>query len=64
MPLASHRIVLIASLIFDDDQVEWLRPRIVALRTRLVFESALELMAPTRLTRFEMGGPSSGMPEP
>jgi hypothetical protein len=37
MPLASHRIVLIASLIFDDDQVEWLRPRIVALRTLLVF---------------------------
>lgn len=36
--------VLFASLIFDDDQVEWLRPRIAAIPTRLVFESALELM--------------------
>ncbi|MCP9818257.1 magnesium chelatase subunit H [Synechococcus sp. Cruz-9H2] len=56
--------VLFASLIFDYDQVEWLRPRIAAIPTRLVFESALELMALTRLGRFEMGGSSSGMPKP
>ncbi len=56
--------VLFASLIFDYDQVEWLRPRIAAIPTRLVFESALELMALTRLGRFKMGSSSSGMPKP
>jgi magnesium chelatase subunit H len=53
-----------ASLIFDYDQVLWLRERLAAIPIRLVFESALELMALTRFGRFELGGSSSGMPKP
>ena len=53
-----------ASLIFDFDQVGWLRPRIEAIPIRLVFESAIELMGLTRLGRFTIGGSSAGMPKP
>ena len=53
-----------ASLIFDYDQVAWLRPRLEAIPIRLVFESALELMALTRLGRFSIGGGGGGMPKP
>ena len=53
-----------ASLIFDFDQVEWLRQRTEAIPIRLVFESALELMALTRFGRFTIGGGSAGMPKP
>ncbi|MEM9503717.1 MAG: DUF3479 domain-containing protein, partial [Cyanobacteria bacterium P01_E01_bin.43] len=41
--------VFFASLIFDYDQVLWLRERVQAIPIRLVFESALELMSLTQL---------------
>jgi magnesium chelatase subunit H len=52
--------VLVASLLFDYDQVEWLRARAAAVPTRLVFESALELMALTKVGGFTMGAPGAG----
>lgn len=48
--------VFFGSLIFDYDQVNWLRTRIENIKTRLVFESALELMSFTRVGSFTMGG--------
>jgi magnesium chelatase subunit H len=53
-----------ASLIFDFDQVEWLRQHVAAIPIRLVFESALELMALTCFGRFTIGGSGAGMPRP
>ncbi|CAK6692435.1 cobaltochelatase subunit CobN [Synechococcus sp. CBW1107] len=53
-----------ASLIFDFDQVEWLRQHAAAVPIRLVFESAIELMELTRFGRFTIGGSSAGMPKP
>ena len=53
------------SLVFDFDQVEWLKARIPAKATvRLAFESALELMATTKLGTFKMdpSGKSKGPP--
>ena len=44
--------VFFASLIFDYDQVLWLKERVKDIPIRLVFESALELMSLTRLGRF------------
>lgn len=56
---------LFVSLIFDFDQVEWLRRHAAAVPIRLVFESALELMELTCFGRFTIGGAgSSGMPRP
>jgi magnesium chelatase subunit H len=56
--------VFFASLIFDYDQVMWLRERLEHVPTRLVFESALELMALTRLGKFVIGEKPQGMPKP
>ncbi len=53
-----------ASLIFDFDQVEWLRQHAATVPIRLVFESALELMALTCFGRFTISGSSAGMPRP
>ncbi len=53
-----------ASLIFDFDQVEWLRSRAASVPIRLVFESAIELMGLTCFGRFTIGGSSAGMPRP
>ncbi|KAK9843478.1 hypothetical protein WJX81_004582 [Elliptochloris bilobata] len=52
------------SLLFDYDQVEWLRERIQAVPVRLVFESALELMGCTQIGTFQMdpSGKSKGPP--
>ena len=54
------------SLLFDFDQVEWLKERIVHIPVRLVFESALELMSETQLGSFQMkpdtGGKKAGPP--
>jgi magnesium chelatase subunit H len=58
---------LFASLIFDADQVEWLRERAAVIPIRLVFESALELMALTRFGRFTLaasGTAAGGLPRP
>lgn len=52
------------SLLFDYDQVLWLRERVEPIPVRLVFESALELMALTRLGKFAIGNRPQGMPKP
>ena len=56
--------VFFASLIFDYDQVLWLRERVANIPIRLVFESALELMSLTRLGKFVIGEKPKGMPKP
>ena len=56
--------VFFASLIFDYDQVLWLRERAQKIPIRLVFESALELMALTQLGKFVIGEKPKGMPKP
>ncbi|HIK44914.1 MAG TPA: DUF3479 domain-containing protein, partial [Leptolyngbyaceae cyanobacterium M65_K2018_010] len=56
--------VFFASLIFDYDQVQWLRQRVQAIPIRLIFESALELMALTQLGKFSIGDQPKGMPKP
>ncbi|RZM82066.1 magnesium chelatase subunit H [Leptolyngbya iicbica] len=56
--------VFFGSLIFDYDQVLWLRDRVQIIPIRLVFESALELMALTQLGKFAIGDQPKGMPKP
>lgn len=56
--------VFFASLIFDYDQVIWLRERAQHIPIRLVFESALELMSLTQLGKFAIGDKPKGMPKP
>jgi len=56
--------VFFGSLIFDYDQVLWLRDRLQNIPIRLVFESALELMSMTQLGAFSIGDKPKGMPKP
>lgn len=56
--------VFFGSLIFDYDQVLWLRDRVAQIPIRLVFESALELMSLTKLGDFAIGDKPKGMPKP
>ena len=56
--------VFFASLIFDYDQVMWLRERVENIPIRLVFESALELMSLTQIGKFKIGDKPKGMPKP
>ncbi|MGB3207215.1 MAG: magnesium chelatase subunit H [Crinalium sp.] len=56
--------VFFGSLIFDYDQVLWLRDRISTIPIRLVFESALELMSLTEIGAFKIGDNPKGMPKP
>ncbi|MEN9521073.1 MAG: magnesium chelatase subunit, partial [Cyanobacteriota bacterium] len=56
--------VFFASLVFDYDQVIWLRERVQNIPIRLVFESALELMSLTQLGKFVIGDQPKGMPKP
>lgn len=56
--------VFFASLIFDYDQVIWLRERVQNIPIRLVFESALELMSLNQLGKFSIGDKPKGMPKP
>jgi magnesium chelatase subunit H len=56
--------VFFGSLLFDYDQVVWLRDRIAQIPIRLVFESALELMSLTQLGIFAIGDRPKGMPKP
>lgn len=56
--------VFFASLIFDYDQVMWLRERVTHIPIRLVFESALELMSLTQIGKFAIGDKPKGMPKP
>ncbi|MDY6781488.1 MAG: magnesium chelatase subunit H [Cyanobacteriota bacterium] len=60
----SRADVFFASLIFDYDQVLWLRDRAAQIPIRLVFESALELMSLTKLGKFAIGDRPKGMPKP
>ena len=56
--------VFFGSLIFDYEQVEWLRARITEIPLRFVFESSLELMSCTQVGGFQMapGGKAAGPP--
>ncbi|MEB3123752.1 MAG: magnesium chelatase subunit H [Snowella sp.] len=56
--------VFFASLIFDYEQVIWLREKVQTIPIRLVFESALELMSLTQLGKFAIGDQPKGMPKP
>lgn len=56
--------VFFGSLLFDYDQVLWLRERVQNIPIRLVFESALELMSLTQLGNFKIGDRPEGMPKP
>ncbi|NEO04271.1 cobaltochelatase subunit CobN [Moorena sp. SIO3I8] len=56
--------VFFGSLLFDYDQVLWLRDRIQHIPIRLVFESALELMSLTQIGQFKIGDKPKGMPKP
>jgi len=56
--------VFFGSLIFDYDQVLWLRERVQHIPIRLVFESALELMSLTQIGAFKIGDKPKGMPKP
>lgn len=56
--------IFFGSLIFDYDQVLWLRERSRHIPIRLVFESALELMSLTQLGKFAIGDKPKGMPKP
>lgn len=56
--------VFFGSLIFDYDQVMWLRDRLTSTPIRLVFESALELMSLTQIGAFAIGDKPKGMPKP
>lgn len=56
--------VFFGSLMFDYDQVLWLRSRVQNIPIRLVFESALELMSLTQLGAFAIGDNPKGMPKP
>lgn len=56
--------VFFASLIFDYEQVLWLRDRVQEIPVRLIFESALELISLTQIGAFKIGDKPSGMPKP
>ncbi|WP_413174206.1 magnesium chelatase subunit H [Anabaena azotica] len=56
--------VFFGSLIFDYDQVLWLREHIANIPIRLIFESALELMSLTKIGAFSIGDKPKGMPKP
>jgi len=56
--------VFFGSLLFDYDQVVWLRDRVFHIPIRLVFESALELMSLTQIGDFKIGDKPKGMPKP
>ncbi|MFN7854282.1 MAG: magnesium chelatase subunit H, partial [Dolichospermum sp.] len=55
--------VLFGSLLFDYDQVVWLRERVANIPIRLIFESALELMSLTKIGAFAIGDKPAGMPK-
>ncbi|PSB00747.1 magnesium chelatase subunit H, partial [Merismopedia glauca] len=56
--------VFFGSLIFDYDQVLWLRERISQIPIRLIFESSLELISLTQIGAFKIGDNPKGMPKP
>jgi magnesium chelatase subunit H len=52
--------VFFGSLLFDFDQVEWLKRAVEKIPTKFVFESALELMSETSVGSFEMKPSATG----
>lgn len=52
----------VGSLLFDFDQIEWLRERLGRVPLRLAFECSLELMSMTQCGSFNMSGQSRGPP--
>ena len=56
--------VFFGSLLFDYDQVVWLKERVNQIPIRLVFESALELMSCNKIGDFAIGDKPKGMPKP
>ena len=63
MTLLQEANVFFGSLLFDFDQVEWIKERISDIPIRLVFESSLELMSSTQvgmLARLWRGGVGAG----
>jgi len=56
--------VFFGSLLFDYDQVLWLRDRLASIPIRLIFESALELLSLNQLGAFAIGDKPKGMPKP
>ena len=57
--------VLFTSLLFDYNQINWIRNRIQHIPTRFCFECALELMQETQVGDFQMkGGGMKGPPPP
>ncbi|MGF1676561.1 MAG: DUF3479 domain-containing protein, partial [Rivularia sp. (in: cyanobacteria)] len=56
--------VFFGSLLFDYDQVVWLKERVSKIPIRLVFESALELMSCNQIGAFAIGDKPKGMPKP
>lgn len=56
--------VFFGSLLFDYDQVVWLKQRVSKIPIRLVFESALELMSCNQIGAFAIGDKPKGMPKP
>ncbi|MBE9248150.1 magnesium chelatase subunit H [Dolichospermum sp. LEGE 00240] len=56
--------VFFGSLLFDYDQVVWLRERVANIPIRLIFESALELISLTKIGSFAIGDKPAGMPKP
>ena len=49
--------VFFGSLLFDYDDVEWIKAQAAHIPLRFAFESALELMSETRVGEFEMAAP-------
>lgn len=60
----AHADAFFASLIFDFDQVEWLRQHAAEIPIRVVFESAIELMGLTCFGRFSINPSGAGIPRP
>jgi magnesium chelatase subunit H len=56
--------VFFGSLLFDYDEVVWLKERVSNIPIRLVFESALELMSCNKIGAFAIGDKPKGMPKP
>ena len=46
--------IFFGSLLFDYDQVEWLKSKVDKIPVSLVFESALELMSTTQIGTFQV----------
>jgi magnesium chelatase subunit H len=53
--------VVLCSLLFDFNEIQWLLPRIARVPSRFCFESSLELMSETTVGAFKMAGSDGKM---